>query len=168
MNVIIREPLHADAENFILAMTRSESIHSPWVIVPKTIDEYDKYILRIKQPNQKGFLVEVDEQDIAGVFNLSEIVYGCFQSAYLGFYATIDYVGCGVMSQALKLVLQYAFDSMHLHRIEANIQPKNAKSINLVKANGFKKEGFSPKYLKINDEWCDHERWAILYEDWVG
>lgn len=166
MNIQIREVISADKEKFILAMQRSESLHAPWTTAPKTSNEFEQYIKRIQQPNQKGLLVEINEKDIAGVFNINEIVLGCFQSAYLGFYATIDYAGQGVMSAALKLVLQHIFQELNLHRIEANIQPGNKKSIQLVYSNGFKKEGYSPKYLKIDGEWRDHERWAMTYEDW--
>lgn len=166
MLIRIREPNLNDAVQFIDFMKRSESLHSPWTIAPKTLNEFEQYIERIQQPNQKGLLVEVDEKNIAGVFNINEIVFGCFQSAYLGFYATIDYAGQGVMSAALKLVLKHIFQELNLHRIEANIQPGNKKSIQLVQSNGFKKEGFSPKYLKIDGEWRDHERWAMTYEEW--
>lgn len=166
MDIKIRKPGLADADQFIATMSRSADLHSPWVSAPKTPNEFQRYIERIQQPNQEGLLVEVDGKDIAGVFNISEIVLGCFQSAYLGFYGTIDYTGKGIMSTALKLVSQHAFKVMNLHRLEANIQPENKKSIRLIESNGFRKEGFSLKYLKINEKWCDHERWAMTYEDW--
>lgn len=166
MNLRIREPVLADANQFIKTMQNSVSLHSPWTIAPKTFEKFEKYITRCQLPNQKGFLVESAEGEIAGVLNISEIVLGCFQSGYLGYYATIDYVGKGVMSTALKLVLKNAFEEMKLHRIEANIQPGNERSIQLVKFNGFRKEGVSPRYLQIDGKWCDHERWAITYEDW--
>lgn len=76
-----------------------------------------------------------------------------------------NYSGKGYMSRGLKLVLKNIFEEIKLHRIEANIQPKNTPSINLVKANGFSKEGYSPKYLNIDGKWGDHERWALTYED---
>lgn len=70
------------------------------------------------------------------------------------------------MTEGLRLVITYAFEKLHLHRLEANIQPKNIKSIALVKRCGFRKEGYSPRYLKIGGRWRDHERWTILSEDW--
>jgi ribosomal-protein-alanine N-acetyltransferase len=69
------------------------------------------------------------------------------------------------MKAGLKLVLQEAFGRLGLHRIEANIQPTNEASIALVRGCGFRNEGFSPKYLRIAGEWRDHERWALLVEE---
>jgi ribosomal-protein-alanine N-acetyltransferase len=51
--------------------------------------------------------------------------------------------------------------------VEANVQPHNLASIKVLQRCGFTKEGFSRKYLKIDDIWCDHERWAIIFEDWL-
>ena len=162
----IREPILSDEDNFILAMQRSQALHHPWVVSPKTSEEFKNYYQRSQQNNQKSFLVLNQTEDITGVFNINEIIRGFFQNAYLGFYAVADYAGQGYMSVGLKLVLQHVFEEMGLHRLEANIQPGNTLSINLVKNNRFRKEGYSPNYLKINNKWCDHERWAITYEDW--
>ncbi len=163
----LREPKLEDEAAFIAAMQRSQSLHQPWVKVPMTSHEFRAYYRRYQQPSQKSFLVCDESGNIVGVFNLNEVVGGLFQSAYLGFYAVAEYAGRGYMNAGLKLVLQKAFEELDLHRIEANIQPENKRSINLVKNNGFTKEGFSPRYLKINGEWRDHERWALTYEDWL-
>ena len=72
----------------------------------------------------------------------------------------------GYMTEALGLVVRYAFRGLKLHRLEANIQPGNEDSIRLAKRCGFVKEGFSPAYLKIGGRWRDHERWAIRTETW--
>ncbi|HAT7074079.1 TPA: GNAT family N-acetyltransferase [Legionella pneumophila] len=165
-NLFIREPQPSDQRQFLDTMQRSHGLHSPWVVAPLTTEDFQSYIQRSLHPNNKNLLALNKSEDIIGVFNLSEIVRGAFQNAYLGFYASIDFQGQGMMSAAMKLVLKHAFIELKLHRIEANIQPGNLKSINLVKKNGFREEGYSPRYLKINDVWCDHLRFAMTYEDW--
>jgi len=74
--------------------------------------------------------------------------------------------GRGLMSEAVGLAVTYAFDEQGLHRLEANIQPGNLPSRALVQRLGFRQEGFSPRYLRIGGEWRDHERWAVLAEEW--
>ncbi len=106
-----------------------------------------------------------EDAAIAGVFNLSQIVYGSFRNAYLGYYAFVPFAGNGCMREGMRLVMRHAFGSLGLHRLQANIQPGNAASIALVRGAGFRKEGFSPRYLKIAGRWRDHESWAALAED---
>lgn len=167
MTLFLREPNSDDESVFLNAAKTSEKLHFPWVKAPANSEEFKTYLKRSQLINQKSYLL-CDENFLLGVFNINEIVRGVFQSAYLGFYAFQEYAGKGYMSAGLKLVLAKVFTELQLHRIEANIQPDNSKSIALIKANGFRKEGYSPRYLKINDEWRDHERWAITYEDWVA
>jgi [ribosomal protein S5]-alanine N-acetyltransferase len=104
---------------------------------------------------------------IVGVINLNEIVRATFQSAYLGYYAFYPHAGRGYMTEGLALVLRHAFRRLGLHRLEANLQPENRASRALVRRLGFRKEGFSPRYLKIGGRWRDHERWAIVREAWA-
>jgi len=66
----------------------------------------------------------------------------------------------------MQLMLRHAFRGLKLHRVEANIQPGNVASLALVKRAGFTHEGFSRRYLKVCGHWRDHERWAILAENW--
>lgn len=167
MIISLREPEFTDEEKFIQAMQESKEFHYPWTTPPISTEQFQDFILRYRQPNNKCYLVVNQLNVILGVFNLSEIVRGSFQSAYLGYYAVEKFAGKGLMSQGIKLLLYKVFTELALHRIEANIQPNNLNSINLVKNNGFRKEGYSPRYLNINGEWCDHERWAITREDWA-
>jgi ribosomal-protein-alanine N-acetyltransferase len=106
--------------------------------------------------------------ELVGVVNVNEIVRGLFQSAYLGFYAFTPYQGRGHMSAGIGMAIARAFGNDGLHRLEANIQPGNLRSIALVKRLGFRLEGLSRRYLKISGRWRDHERWAITKEDWRG
>ena len=89
-----------------------------------------------------------------------------FQNAIVGFWAVAEFAGRGYMLEGLRLAIKLAFSDLRLHRLEANIQPKNLSSKKLVQRIGFQLEGFSPRYLKVDGRWRDHERWAICREEW--
>ena len=97
---------------------------------------------------------------------ISQIARGNFQSAYLGYAIGAEHRGQGYMTEALQLALRHAFLTLRLHRVEANAEPGNESSLALVRRAGFSREGFSRRYLKIRGRWRDHERWALLAEDW--
>ena len=167
-NHMIRELRFEDKEAFLQAMIHSQSLHHPWVTPPLSSEEFENHWQRFQQSNQKSYLACDALGNILGVFNVSEIVRGGFQNAFLGFYGVKNYSGKGHMSASLKLIKKTVFEELALHRLEANIQPDNTRSIQLVKNNGFRYEGFSPRYLKINDKWCGHEHWAITLEDYLS
>ena len=150
---------------FLGAVVRSRRLHGSWVTAPSSSAEYRLYLRERHGPRHVKYFVCDDLRRICGVINLSEIVRGSFQSAYLGYYALAPHAGKGLMSAGLELVLARAFGELELHRLEANIQPKNQRSIELVRRAGFRCEGLSPRYLKIAGRWRDHQRWAITIED---
>jgi ribosomal-protein-alanine N-acetyltransferase len=165
--VHIRPGTTADESEFLAAVERSRALHHPWVQAPRTPQAYREYLSKHEDQRGVAFFIWLEEpRALVGVVNLSEIVLGGFRSAYLGYYALVPYAGRGLMKNGLAQVITHAFKTMKLHRLEANIQPGNRPSKALVKTLGFRREGFSPRYLKINGRWRDHERWAILSEDW--
>ncbi len=166
--ITLRELKVDDKEAFLKATVDSQSLHHPWVTPPRTSQQFDEYWQRFQQSNQKSYLACDASGTIVGVFNVSEIVRGAFQNAFLGFYGVRGFSGKGYMSRGLKLVQKKVFEELALHRLEANIQPENTRSIQLVKKSGFRYEGFSPRYLKINNEWRGHEHWAITSEDYIS
>lgn len=168
MMISLRAPTLLDEECFISAMIKSRDLHFPFISAPCTSEAFHTYIEKSNHESECSFVAWSRTQELIGVFNLSNIIHGVFKSAYLGYYASIDYAGKGLMSKALKIVLKEAFISLGLHRIEANIQPTNTSSIRLVTRNGFLKEGFSPRYLKIHGIWQDHFRFALTLEDWLA
>ena len=124
-------------------------------------------MVRCRLPTVRCFLVcRAEDGAITGVFTLSQIVRGLFHSAYLGYYALEPFAGRGYMREGMDLTLRHAFTALKLHRVEANIQPENAASIALARRTGFRLEGYSPRYLKIAGRWRDHQRWAILIDEW--
>lgn len=165
--VFLRHPLLSDAVGFLRLVRASRRLHRPWVFPPRDEKAFASYARNATSDRFLGSLVCLQEsREIVGVINLSEIVYGNFLSAYLGFYGHAEHLGQGYVREGVHLMLRHAFRNLGLHRVEANVQPDNSRSLALLQALGFKKEGFSPKYLKIGGRWRDHERWAMLAEEW--
>src|SRR3954451_13556240 len=163
----IRPPAEADEAAFTAAMRASRSLHRPWVKMPDTQADFAAYLERSRRDNAAFFLAHRTEDDaIVGFLNVSEIIRGRLQSAFLGYGGVAGFEGQGYMREALELVLREAFTTLGLHRVEVNIQPGNSASIALAERCGFEREGFSPRYLKIGGRWRDHERFAMRAETW--
>jgi ribosomal-protein-alanine N-acetyltransferase len=155
-----------DRTEFLALARASHRLHRPWTYPPERADQFDELYARSRREDflcLLSYLVETGA--IAGVFTISQIVRGAFQSAYLGYYAHEAHAGQGLMREALEQVLDHSFGSLGLHRIEANIQPGNVPSVALARGAGFRLEGFSPRYLLIGGQWRDHERYAITTDE---
>jgi ribosomal-protein-alanine N-acetyltransferase len=167
--VTIRPVQASDGAELVTANLASIDLHEPWVSPCRDHPSFLGYLARCDGERSIGFIARERESGrIVGVVNLNEIVRGFFQSAYMGYYGMAGMNGRGLMREAVSLVVTHAFRDLGLHRVEANIQPANQPSRTLVQRLGFRQEGFSPRYLKINGEWRDHERWAVLVDEWKG
>ena len=166
VRVRLEQPSMRRAMAFVEAVRHSRSLHRRWAHPPSTLEQYREFVKRVRAPTHIGHLLCTEEGLLAGVININEIVRGTFCSGYLGYYALAPHHACGYMRAGLASVIHLAFRRHGLHRLEANIQPDNLRSIALVQGLGFRREGFSPKYLKITGRWRDHERWAMTSEEW--
>ena len=165
--VYLKKPGQRDADELIALNRASVKLHRGLVSPPTSEDQFAALLKRSRQAEFAYFLIHrVDDKRIVGAINLSQIFLGTFRSAYLGYYIGAAFAGQGYMTAGLQLMLEYSFRQLKLHRLEANVQPHNVASIALVKRAGFSREGYSRRYLKIGGRWRDHERWAILAEDW--
>jgi [ribosomal protein S5]-alanine N-acetyltransferase len=163
--VYLEPPAAADREEFLERVRASRRLHRPWTYPPATDGAFGVFLERSRSPNDTSLVRRREDDAIVGVMSIGNIVHGPFRSAALGYYAFEPFAGQGYMAEGLSLVLARAFEELALHRIEANIQPGNERSIVLASRAGFKLEGYSPRFLKIGGRWRDHERWAILAED---
>jgi ribosomal-protein-alanine N-acetyltransferase len=161
--IYVRQPGAEDRGAFLAAVRRSKPLHRPWISAPATDREFHAYLKKMAEPANHAYLVcRRDTDQIAGVINLTHVILGAFRSGYLGYYAFAGQERHGFMRDGLKAVIAHAFRSLKLHRLEANIQPGNRASLALARTCGFRREGYSPRYLKIGGRWRDHERWALL------
>lgn len=167
MRVRLDPPTARDRDEVLALNLASRAFHRGWATPPTTAEHYARLLARARDPGFAPFLVRRREDGaIVGAIEISQIVLGAFRSAYLGYQVGAPYARQGYMGEALTLALTRAFGKLGLHRLEANIQPDNVASIALVRGLGFTREGYSPRYLRIAGRWRDHERWALLREDW--
>ena len=169
MDVDVAVPQSSDAGEFVAAVQASRSLHQPWLDPPDTPARFAAYLDRAAREDQAAYLIRHRHCGfLVGYVNVNNIVRGGFQSGFLGYGAFASHAGQGFMTRGMRAVLDVVFGDLGLHRVEANIQPANRRSINLVRRLGFEREGFSPGYLMVDGQWRDHERWALRTESWAG
>lgn len=93
---------------------------------------------------------------IVGACSFTAITRGPFQACYLGYWLDSEYVGHGLMQEALTAAIHYVFDSLDLHRVMANYRPTNERSGKLLRRHGFVVEGFARDYFFLDGAWRDH------------
>ena len=136
-----------------------------------TADYQRRLLLQDEENRERGvgfrfYLVRREEPDqIIGMVALNNVVWGSFCSCFLGYKLDKDWLRRGLMSEAVNECVRIAFEELGLHRIEANIMPRNTASLGVVRRCGFAEEGLARKYLKINGVWEDHLHMVKLNED---
>ncbi len=169
--VSLRKPTARDRDELLALRRASRAFLRPWEprfagIDPCGDEWFDGYLKGARSKSNARFLVcRREDGAIVGGANLSQIFHGPLCSAYLGYWTGAPYVRLGYATAGVQLVLRRAFRELGLHRVEANIIPTNTHSIAVVQRLGFRKEGLARRYLKIAGRWRDHERWALLRDD---
>lgn len=163
----LRKPAERDGREFVDAVTRQREHLEPFVFASDSMTSYRQWIASGNRPDVEQFLVCRREDDaIVGFVNLNGISGGALRSASLGWASFTPEHRRGHLTEGVAMILEVAFTQLRLHRLEANIQPANERSRRLAIRCGFRLEGFSPRFLQIDGRWQDHERWAILEDEW--
>ena len=163
--VSIRHMEAVDEAAFLRAVRSSRKLHRPWSCLPETSEDFRDMLVR---PLGESYLICRNEDGaLVGSASLGHIVFGNLRNAYLGYSAFVPHQHRGLMTEGLELVLRHAFGTLGLHRVEVNVQPDNVRSIALAERLGFRREGYSPRYLKIGGRWRDHVRFAMLADEFA-
>ncbi len=163
----LRKPAAEDGREFVDCVLRERQNLAPFVQGPDSMSEYRTWIARGNRVDIEQFLVcRRDDDAIVGFVNVNNMTGGALQSAALGWASFISEQPRGHLSEGVEMTLEVAFTQLRLHRLEANIQPANGRSRRLAIRCGFRLEGYSPRFLMVDGEWRDHERWAMVQEDW--
>ena len=111
-------------------------------------------------------VVRRSDDCLMGGVTLSNLRRGVAQSASLGYWIGEPHARQGFMTEALSGILDFAFDDLALHRIEAACLPDNLASQALLRRIGFGEEGYAREFLRINGRWQDHLLFGMLRDDW--
>ncbi|AJY77297.1 GNAT family N-acetyltransferase [Paenibacillus beijingensis] len=163
---------HTDAPVILDFVKRNAADLEQWEIkrTPQYYTEpmQAELLARDERESTEGRLFKVwlvqksDKERIIGSVALSNIVRGAFQSCHLGYKMDSGLRNRGFMTEAIRAVVRHAFADMRLHRIEANIMPRNEASLQVVRKLGFQDEGLARRYLNINGKWEDHIHMVLL------
>ena len=122
-------------------------------------------LLERQQTGIRFWIEKIEEPGrFIGNMSFSNTVRGYFQSAYLGYQLDAQEVRNGYMTEALRVMVYYGFTEFKLHRIEANIMPRNEASLATIRRLGFTYEGEAPDYLFIRDAWQTHHHYSLIRE----
>lgn len=103
----------------------------------------------------------------AGEVNLSCVLRGPFQNAYIGYWIDERQAGNGYVPEAVAMLFRFSFDDLGLHRVQIPIVPRNSASRRVMEKLNVRDEGTAERYLEIQGTWEDHVRYAITAEEWV-
>ena len=166
-----------DRAEFIRIHHDSHEFFRPWLPTPAVKqsleDLFEQQLDRATRGWVSGkelrMVSQLDDGRIAGLFNLNEIVYGSFWSAYAGWRIAREVAHQGYGTESLAGLLDVAFAKppagIGLHRVQANVIPTNVASLRLAEKCGFRREGLAVKYLQIEGRWQDHIMLAKLTDE---
>ncbi|NNC95798.1 MAG: GNAT family N-acetyltransferase [Chitinophagales bacterium] len=153
-------------------LSKNRNFHKPFV--PERADyfytdtfqsnhlKHNQRLFHLKRSIRFHLFRKHQPKQIIGDLAFDNIILGSFLSCYLGYQMDEEEVNQGYMTEGLKKGIEFIFESVGLHRIEANIMPSNERSARVVKKLGFTNEGSAKDYLKINGKWEDHNHWVLL------
>ncbi|HET6320971.1 MAG TPA: GNAT family protein [Hyphomicrobium sp.] len=113
-----------------------------------------------------AFLIFSDADDaLLGGLTMSNVRRGVTQTAVLGYWIGKPFAGRGYMTEAVRAAVAFGFETLNLHRLEAATMPNNIASIRVLEHNGFRREGYARRLLRINGTWEDHVLHALVCDE---
>jgi RimJ/RimL family protein N-acetyltransferase len=125
--------------------------------------------MRAKEPGEPGqwYQLAIELKSDRGM--IGDCTFHLFKDgkqAEVGMTIARPYQGNGYASEAVGHMVDYLFEQLDLHRICANIDPRNAASIRVMTKLGFRHEGLFRQSMWLKGEWVDEDWYAILREEW--
>lgn len=172
--VLLRTPVLTDHGQWAQLREESRAFLSPWEPIWPADDltrfAFRRRLRRYQREIRSGtgypfFIFSADGETLLGGLTLAQIQRGVTQSGVLGYWMGERYAGRGLMSEAVRALVAFAFETLHLNRVEAACLPCNEASIRLLEKAGFAREGYARKYLCIDGRWQDHVLYGLVRDD---
>ena len=176
--VMLRPLVAADFPQWTEVRVRNEEWLTPWEPLrahnlADPTRHRDAFISRCATRDRErqvgtayGFGLFVDNV-FAGEININNVVRGAFQCGVVGYWIDQRHAGNRYIAEGFAVLCRFAFDELHLHRLEICIVPRNTNSRRVMEVLGIREEGIALRYLEINGAWEDHMRYAITAEEWL-
>jgi ribosomal-protein-alanine N-acetyltransferase len=178
--LVLRPPRTADIGELRRLLRHNHAHLKPWNPAPRpgddptSITEVSNTVLRQRREWKSGrsftFMLSLRHEPgrFVGKIALNGIMRGAMHGAYLGYWMDVDHQGCGLCTEGIGAVLDFAFGPAQLHRVQAAIMPRNEKSLRVIEKVGFRREGYAERYLQIGGKWEDHILFARTREEHVA
>ncbi len=175
--LVLRPPRTGDIGELRRLLRHNEKHLAPWNPAPRpgenpaSITEVSNTILRHRREWKTGrsftFMaaLRAEPSRLVAKIALNGVMRGAMHGAYLGYWMDVDHQGRGLCTEAIKAVLDFAFGPAELHRLQAAIMPRNARSLRVIEKLGFRREGYAERYLQIAGKWEDHVLFARTREE---
>lgn len=173
--VFLRPPQAKDWQEWAGLRGASQAFLRPWeptwppdaLARPAFLRRLRRQAAEWRDDEAYSFLTfERSSEALVGGIGLSNVRRGVAQTGTLGYWVGQEHARHGYMSASARLVVDFAFDQLGLHRVEAACLPTNQPSRGLLEKVGFRYEGYARGYLRIDGAWRDHVLYAVLREDW--
>jgi ribosomal-protein-alanine N-acetyltransferase len=175
--VVVRSSAEGDARRFLDYFDRNRAHLEPWepdhAAEFYTLAYWETRMREHAEERTRGTLERMcifdkpDEERIAGMISLTEIIARApVWRARVGYSLDAQKEGRGLMSEALKVVIAYAFERLNLKRIQAGYLPHNARSARVLEKAGFVREGYHRDYFFVGGAWHDHIETSLINPAW--
>jgi ribosomal-protein-alanine N-acetyltransferase len=175
--VVVRSTDDGDARRFAAYFDRNRSHLAPWEVAHDesfyTEEHWRERLRSYTDERARGTMQRMcifekpDEDSLAGAISMVNVVTRApVWNARVGYSLDAKKEGRGLMSEALGLVVRYAFDELHLKRLVAGHVPHNARSAKVLERAGFVREGYFREYLLVGGKWHDHVETSLINADW--
>jgi RimJ/RimL family protein N-acetyltransferase len=169
--VTLRELQLNDAPS-LLAMLTTEEVARFISPPPTTVDGFERFIVWANAERQAGryacfAVVPKGMKTAIGIFQVRQLEPG-FGSAEWGFAIGSPFWGTGVFEICAEMMLEFAFETIGVHRLEARAAVRNGRGNGALRKMGATCEGVLRQSFLRNGEYLDQHLWSILDTDWRG